>query len=61
LSIGCAAQPKAPPQIPAKQAQKDPPQRENGPLPHLAPPPAYGNKVVLADAVSSDVSDAPRL
>jgi hypothetical protein len=52
---GCAAEPVAPPKVPVKkQAQKDTEQREPAPLRHLAPPPAYGNKVVMAEAEPPD-------
>jgi hypothetical protein len=52
FGLGCqacgAATPKAPAPPPA-QAHKAPDPAEDGPY-HVAPPPAYGNKVVLAKA-----------
>jgi len=42
----CAARPVPPPEPPPKQAHKEE-TKERTRVPHVAPPPAYGNKVVL--------------
>jgi len=46
-SQGCGAAPTKRPDPPAAQARKAPPPEEQEPY-HVAPPPAYGHKVVLA-------------
>jgi len=46
-SQGCGAAPTRRPDPPPAQAQKAPPPEEQEPY-HVAPPPAYGHKVVLA-------------
>ncbi len=49
---GCAKSPQKPPEAPLKQAKKDSrldeQEQPDVERRHLAPPPAYGNKVVMA-------------
>lgn len=57
-TTSCAKAPTKPPESALKQAKKDSrlEQREEPDLErrHLAPPPAYGNKVVMAEQVSAE-------
>lgn len=51
-TAGCTRAPEKPPESPLKQAKKDsrldPQEEQDLERRHLAPPPAYGNKVVMA-------------
>lgn len=55
---GCAARTAEPPKPPPKQAHQDEVPKERTRVPHVAPPPAYGNKVVytVTPVATGDVS-----
>jgi len=51
-TVACSKAPQKPPEAPLKQAIKDETVEEelfDAERHHLAPPPAYGNKVVMAE------------
>ncbi len=51
-TLGCASSPQKPPETAPKQARverQDQKQQDQPTYEHVAPPPAYGNRVVMAE------------
>lgn len=48
-SSACATRTAEPPAEPSRQAQQEERAKGRNRVPHVAPPPAYGNKVVFTD------------